>query len=189
LDWVRYMVVDARYEKVRVNGLVRDCAVLIGYGVRSDGKRTVLGVSVSLSEAEIHWRNFFRGLKERGMHGLEMITSDAHSGLKAALKTEFGGVLWQRCQFHLQQNAGSYVAKIDMRKAVASDIRNVFNAPDMQEAERLLVIIVKKYEKSNGSIGFSRGEHTKSRSPKLYTERIQDPSLLERLFEMSLVLS
>jgi putative transposase len=148
LDWVRYMVVDARYEKVRVDGLVRDCAVLIGYGVRADGKRTVLGVSVSLSEAETHWRTFFRDLKKRGMHGLEMITSDAHSGLKAALKTEFGGVLWQRCQFHLQQNAGSHVAKINLRKSVASDIRNIFNAPNMDEAERQLGIIINKYKKS-----------------------------------------
>jgi putative transposase len=148
LDWVRYMVVDARYEKVRVDGLVRDCAVLIAHGVRADGKRTVLGVSVSLSEAEVHWRTFFRSLKERGMYGLELITSDAHSGLKAALKTEFGGILWQRCQFHLQQNAGSYVPKIDMRKPVASDIRKVFNAPDIREAERHLGIVIAKYKKS-----------------------------------------
>jgi len=90
LDWVRYMIVDARYEKVRVDGLVRDCAVLVAYGGRGDGRRTVLGVSVSLSEAEVHWRDFLRSLKERGLHGLDLITSDSHSGLKAALKTEFG---------------------------------------------------------------------------------------------------
>ena len=129
LDWVQYIVLDARYEKVRVDGLVRDCALLIAHGVRSDGKRTVLGVSVSLSEAECHWRTFLRGLKERGLHGVEMITSDAHAGLKGALKTEFSGVAWQRCQFHLQQNASSYVPKLDMRKQVAEDIRNVWPCP------------------------------------------------------------
>jgi len=146
LDWVRYMILDARYEKVRVDGLVRDCAVLIGYGVKGDGKRTVLGVSVSLSEAEVHWREFLRGLKERGLHGIEMITSDSHAGLKAALKTEFGGVPWQRCQFHLQQNAAGYVPRIELRKEVAEDIRSVFNAPDLDEAKRLLNISVRKYE-------------------------------------------
>jgi transposase-like protein len=148
LDWVRYMVIDARYEKVRVDGLVRDCAVLVAHGVRSDGKRTVLGVSVSLSEAECHWRDFLRSLKERGLHGVEMITSDAHAGLKGALRTEFSGIPWQRCQFHLQQNASSYVPKIDMRKQVSEDIRNIFNAGSLVDAERLLGEAVVKYEKS-----------------------------------------
>jgi transposase-like protein len=148
LDWVRYMVIDARYEKVRVDGLVRDCAVLVAHGVRSDGKRTVLGVSVSLSEAECHWRDFLRSLKERGLHGVEMITSDAHAGLKGALRTEFSGIPWQRCQFHLQQNASSYVPKIDMRKQVSEDIRNIFNAGSLVDAERLLGEAVVKYEKN-----------------------------------------
>ena len=147
LDWVRYMIVDARYEKVRVDGLVRDCAVLVAYGGRGDGRRTVLGVSVSLSEAEVHWRDFLRSLKERGLHGLDLITSDSHSGLKAALKTEFGGVKWQRCKFHLQQNASGYVPRIELRKEVAEDIRSVFNAPDLDEAKRLLGIKVLKYKK------------------------------------------
>jgi transposase-like protein len=148
LGEIKYMVVDARYEKVRVDNLVRDCALLVAFGVQCDGKRTVLGVSVSLSEAECHWRDFFRSLKKRGLHGLKMITSDAHSGLKAALKTEFSGIPWQRCQFHLQQNASSYVPKLDMKKGVAEDIRNIFNAPDLENATRLLDGVVDKYEKS-----------------------------------------
>jgi transposase-like protein len=153
LDWVRYLIIDARYEKVRVDGLVRDCALLVAYGVQGDdGKRSVLGVSVSLSEAETHWRDFLRSLKERGLRGLEMITSDAHSGLKAALMTEFQGVPWQRCQFHLQQNAGHYVPKLEMKKAAAADIRAIFRAPDLEEAERLLQITIKKYEKVSGKV-------------------------------------
>jgi len=148
LDWVKYMVVDARYEKVRVDGLVRDCALLIAYGVRADGKRTVLGLSVSLSEAECHWRVFFRSLKLRGLHGIEMITSDAHAGLKGALKTEFNGVPWQRCQFHLQKNASSHVPRVEMRKEVAEDIRNIFNASDLENANRLLDNVVEKYSKT-----------------------------------------
>lgn len=148
LGWVKYLIVDARYEKVRVDGLVRDCAVLVAHGVMAeDGKRSVLGVSVSLGEAECHWRDFFRGLKDRGLRGLEMITSDAHAGLKAALKTEFSGIPWQRCQFHLQQNAQAYISKVELKKVVAEDIRNIFNTPDLESAEHLLKSTVEKYRK------------------------------------------
>jgi len=70
-----------------------------------DGKRSILGVSAALSEAEVHWRTFLEELRARGLCGMRMITSDDHSGLRAALKAIFPGTLWQRCQFHLQQNA------------------------------------------------------------------------------------
>ena len=100
-----YLLLDARYEKVRQGGSVIDSAVLVAYGIDAEGIRHVLGVSVSLSEAEVHWRTFLDSLVSRGLHGLECITSDAHSGLKAALRAVFPSVAWQRCQFHLQQNA------------------------------------------------------------------------------------
>jgi putative transposase len=145
---VPYMVLDARYEKVRQDGAVCSCAVLIASGVDADGHRTILGVSVSMSEAEVHWREFLRSLKARGLHGLQMATSDDHDGLKAALKATFPGVPWQRCQVHLQRNAAGYVPKTDMRGAVAQTIREIFNAPDREEAQRLLDKAVRKYEKS-----------------------------------------
>jgi len=145
---VPFLQIDARYEKVRQDGIVRSCAVLIATGVMDDGKRSVLGVSVSLSEAEVHWRQFLLSLKSRGMHGLEMITSDDHSGLKAALTAVFPSVPWQRCQVHLQRNASAYVPKIAMREEVAKDIRSIFNAPDRDEAERFLEIAVEKYSKT-----------------------------------------
>lgn len=75
-----------------------------------------------------------------------MITSDAHSGLKAALQAIFPTVKWQRCQFHLQQNAGHHVPKQNMREEVAADLKIVFNAPDRKEADRYLQIVVKKYQ-------------------------------------------
>jgi transposase-like protein len=81
--------------------------VLIATGVSIDGQRPVLGVSVSLSEAEAHWRIFLASLKERGLHGVIMITSDDHQGLKAALKSAFNGVSWNRCHVHLQRNASA----------------------------------------------------------------------------------
>jgi putative transposase len=143
-----YLVVDARYEKVRHGGSVVDCAVLVAVGVLPTGKRTVLGVSAKLSEAEVHWREFLQSLVDRGLHGVELITSDAHEGLKAARKSVFPGVPWQRCQFHLQQNAAAYVPKVDMRSEVAADLRGVFNAPDRNEADRLLQLTSEKYRSS-----------------------------------------
>lgn len=145
---IKYLQLDARYEKVRQDGMVLSCAVLIATGVMEDGKRTVLGTSVSLSEAEVHWRNFLMDLRKRGLHGVQLVTSDDHSGLKSALTSVFPSVPWQRCQVHLQRNAVPYIPKMDMRKGVANDIRNIFNAPDKAEAQRLLDLSVEKYEKT-----------------------------------------
>ena len=145
---IEFLQIDARYEKVRQDGMVLSCAVLVATGVMEDGKRTVLGTSVSLSEAEIHWRNFFLDLRKRGLHGVRMIISDDHSGLKAALQSVFPSVPWQRCQVHLQRNAVPYVPKMDMRKTVANEIRNIFNAPNRFEAQRLLDLSIEKYKKS-----------------------------------------
>jgi transposase-like protein len=98
-----YLFLDARYEKVRQDGQIRDAALLIAVGVERSGRRQVLGVSVSLGEHEIHWRTFLQSLVHRGLRGVQLITSDDHAGLKAARLAVFGGVPWQRCQFHLQQ--------------------------------------------------------------------------------------
>ena len=143
-----YLILDARYEKVRHAGSVISCAVLVAIGVTPEGKRAVIGTSVSLSEAEVHWREFLASLQNRGLHGVQLIVSDNHAGLKAAREARFSGVPWQRCQFHLQQNAMQYVPKIAMRKNVAGDLRAVFDAPDRNEAQRQLDIAVKKYTKS-----------------------------------------
>ena len=142
---VKYLLLDARYEKVRMNGSVVSCAVLIATGVLADGKRSVLGVSVSMSEAEIHWRDFLLDLKKRGMHGIKLVTSDEHAGLQSALKSTLPGVPVQRCQVHLQRNAQAYIPKADMREEVAADIRTIFNAPDREEADRLLEKTTEKY--------------------------------------------
>ena len=136
LGKVRYLIIDARYEKVRHDGHVIDNAVLIAHGIDDEGRKRILGVSVSLSESEVHWRAFFESLVQRGLYGLELIISDAHSGLKAAKKTVFPTVPWQRCQFHLQQNAQSYVPKQSMKKEVASDIKSIFTAPSLNEAKQ-----------------------------------------------------
>ncbi|MEM6709913.1 MAG: IS256 family transposase, partial [Pseudomonadota bacterium] len=141
-----YLILDAQYQKVRQGGQVLDAAVLIACGVNRSGRRDVLGCSVSLSEAEVHWRAFLSDLKDRGLHGIQCIVSDAHEGLAAARRAVFPSVPWQRCQFHLQQNAGQYVPKQAQRAPIAAEIRAVFNAPDRSEAERLLDHFIERHK-------------------------------------------
>ncbi|MGI6276289.1 MAG: IS256 family transposase [Brevefilum fermentans] len=148
LEEIQYLYADARYEKVRDAGQVRDAAVLVATGISPEGERQVLGVLVSLSEHETHWKAFLKSLKDRGMHGVKLVISDDHAGLGAARRAVFGSVPWQRCQFHLQQNAGAYVPRQSMRKEVAADIRAMFNAPDKMTAEQYLKVIIEKYARS-----------------------------------------
>jgi len=148
LSTCSYLFLDARYEHVRMDGAVRDAAVLVAVGIEPTGKRRVLGVSVSLSEAEVHWREFLSGLVARGLTGVRVITSDAHEGLRAARRAVFGGVPWQRCQFHLQQNAQAYVPRQDLKAEVAADLRAIFTATDKPTAVALLNAMVGKYEKT-----------------------------------------
>lgn len=143
-----YVYLDARYEKVRHGGLVVDQAVFTAVGVNAEGRREVLGTSVSMSEAEVHWRQFLGDLQKRGLHGIQLFISDNHAGLKAARKAVFPGIPWQRCQFHLQQNAQKYVPKEAMKEQVAADIRSIFNASDKTEADRLLNKTIATYEKT-----------------------------------------
>ena len=125
-----------------------DAAVLIATGVAVDGKRHILGVSVAASEHEAHWRTFLQSLVARGLCGVTLIVSDAHSGLQAARRAVFGGVPWQRCQFHLQQNAQAYVPRQEMKAEVALAIRAIFNAPNRLEADALLAKTVQQYAKT-----------------------------------------
>jgi putative transposase len=145
---MRYLILDARYEKVRHNGAVVSCAVLIAIGVDERGKRSVLGVSCQLSEAEVHWRGFLESLQNRGLHGVQLIVSDHHAGLKAACAARFPSVPWQRCQFHLQRNAQAMIAKLDQRAEVAADLRQIFNSLERSEAEARLKLIAQKWQKA-----------------------------------------
>ncbi len=142
-----YLYLDAYYEQVREDGQVRHLAILVAVGVNHCGKRDILGVSVSLSEHEVHWRSFLERLRTRGLGGVQLIISDDHAGLKAARLAVFGSIPWQRCQFHLQQNAQAYVPRKEMQAEVAEDIRTIFQAPDRATAETYLAKAVQKYEK------------------------------------------
>ena len=143
-----YIVLDAIYLKVRHNGSVISQAVLVAYGVNTSGYREILGMSVSLSEAEVHWRKFLESLQKRGLSGIQLITSDDHSGLKAALRSAFPSTPWQRCQFHLSQNAQSYVPKKSMKHEIAESMRIIFNSPTLEMAELMVNSTIDFYAKS-----------------------------------------
>jgi transposase-like protein len=145
LGEIRYLIVDARYEKVRLDGVVRDVAVLSAMGVGPDQRRRVLGVSCALSEAEVHWRAFLESLLKRGMHGLQFVVSDDHAGLRAARQAVLTAAPWQRCQFHLAQNAIHHAPSLAIRKRIGAELRQIWNAPNMAAAEENLRQLVASY--------------------------------------------
>jgi transposase-like protein len=183
-----YLVLDAHYEKVRTNGSVVSCAVFTAIGIDIDGRREILGVSVSLSEAETHWRGFLKSLKKRGLSGVKFVASDNHDGLKAALNAEFTGVIWQRCQCHLQRNAVKYVPKVSMRSQVAEDLRDIFNAKDLPSAEERLQKCIEKYSVSAPKLAQWAEENIPEglavfALPGKHRKRMRTTNMLERLHE------
>lgn len=181
-----YVFVDARYEKVRYQGHVRDLAVLWAMGINKQGKKEVLGVKVSLSEAEVHWREFFQNLVTRGLKDVELIVSDDHAGLKAARKSILGSVPWQRCQFHLAKNAQSYALNQNQKSDIADDIRDIFNAPDSQQALKRVKEKVQKYEKSNSVFATWLDQNiieglSVFAFPKEHRKKIRTTNLVERI--------
>jgi len=146
LGEVPQLILDARYEKVRHEGVVIDVAVLTAVGILPDGRRTVLGTSVALSEAEVHWRAFLDGLVARGMRGVTYVVSDDHAGLAAARRKVLPSVPWQRCQFHLAQNAVHHCPSQEAKSQIGDALREVFQAKDRPASEQALKHAVEQFE-------------------------------------------
>ncbi len=144
-----YLILDARYEKVREGHQVIDMVVLSAIGVMPCGRRSILGTAIALNEAEVNWRAFLKGLVDRGLHGLEFIVSDDHSGLKAARKAVFPGILWQRCQFHLARNAIHHAPSHEIKQRIGAELRNVWNAPNKIIAEGNLKVLMEQYNEKH----------------------------------------
>ena len=149
LEEYRVVYLDAHYEKVRVNGTVQDLAILKALGVNRWGKREVLGVSATLSEAEVHWREFLQALQKRGLQGVELVVSDDHVGLRAARRAVFPSVPWQRCQFHLGQNAQAHAHKRTQGREIGQAIRDIFNSPSLADAEAMVTRVAERFQKEN----------------------------------------
>lgn len=180
-----HLIVDARYEKVRYAGTVRDMAVIWGIGIRKDGIREVLGVSISLSEAEIYWREFFTGLTGRGLHGVAYVVSDDHPGLKNALRSVFPNIAWNRCHTHLARNAQDHVSKQENKDSVARELRDILQAPSQPLAQSRLQVFIKTWQskepklaiwsESNIPEGFAVFE-----LPKPFHRHLRTSNLIER---------
>lgn len=186
LGCFKVLFVDATYQKVRVDGAAIDLATFIVTGIGEDGHRSILSVDSAFDEAEVHWRNVFRDLVERGIHGVKLIVSDAHTGLAAARKAVFSGVKWQRCQLHLQQNAQAQISKAGLKEQVASDIRAIFNAPSYEEAKRLLDMFVARYAKEQPKLAAWAEENipeglTVFSLPEAMRKKLRTNNLEERL--------
>ncbi len=149
LGQMKYLIIDARYEKARHDGIVRDVAVLSAIGIGADERRHVLGLSVKLSEAEVHWREFLESLQARGMCGVQFVVSDDHSGLKAARRAVLGAAIWQRCQFHLAQNAVHHAPNRNIKSRIGQQLRAVWNASSLQTAQVELDTLVATYREKH----------------------------------------
>jgi putative transposase len=143
-----YLIVDARYEHVRVNGQVVSQGVLVVKGVREDGLRELLAVEVADTENEVTYEDLFRRLKDRGLTGVQLVTSDDHRGLVNAIGKHFQGVSWQRCQVHIVRNALGKVAR-SHRAALAADIKAVFNAPTLAWARTLKGEVITRWARTH----------------------------------------
>jgi putative transposase len=136
-----YVWIDARYEYVREDQRVQSMAVVIAYGVRGDGVREVLGLDIELAEDVATWRAFLQGLVARGVRGVKLVISDAHPGLKQAVKEVFLGAGWQRCRVHFMRNLLARVPK-SAQAMVAATVRTIFDQPDRPAAEAQLLQVV-----------------------------------------------
>ena len=145
----RVLYLDAHYEKVRVHGATQDLAILKALGVNRWGKREVLGVSATLSEAEVHWRGFLQALQRRGLQGVQRVVSDDHVGLRAVRRAVFPSIPWQRCQFHLAQNAQAHAHNRAQAREMGQAIRDIFNSPSLAEAEAMAARVAERFAKEN----------------------------------------
>jgi transposase-like protein len=132
-----FLILDAMQLKVRRQGAVRSTTVMLAVGIREDGQREILGLESAFSETEEGWRRFIRQLKERGLSGVGVATSDAHSGLVQALREAFPGLIWQRCQAHFRRNV------LDQTPSSYQDrmhqvLDQILEAPSQEEAQSQL---------------------------------------------------
>ena len=180
-----YLFVDARYEKARVDGRVVSQGVLVVSGVRDDGFREILGVEVADTESEATYHELFRALKARGLSGVELVVSDDHEGLKAAVERHFQGASWQRCQVHYTRNLLGMVGHA-RRKELAEGLRGVFAAPSREVALRLASELAARWGASHPRVAEHLEEHIEEclsclAFPESHRRRIRTTNGLERL--------
>jgi putative transposase len=181
-----YLFVDARYEKARVGHRVVSQGVLVVSAVRDDGFREILALEVADTESEATYQELFRSLKARGLRGVELVVSDDHEGLKAAVFRHFQGASWQRCQVHYSRNLLGMVG-VAKRKELGADLRAVFAATSREQALRIASSVAEKWrEKGHEKVACHLEEHIGEclsclAFPESHLRRIRTTNGLERL--------
>lgn len=182
-----YLILDGRYEKVRIDGVIQSQAVLVAIGINWEGRRQVLGVDVANRESTSSWKEFLGGLKARGLHGVELVVSDDHAGLKRAVSELLCEAAWQRCYVHFLRNALDYLP----RKAdddCLQELRWLYDRRDLKEAQADLQSWLKRWEKrypkltdwAEANIGETL---TFYRLPRQHHKHMKSTNMLERLNE------
>ena len=180
-----YLIVDARYEKVRQEGVIRSRAVLVAIGVDWEGRRQILGVELANRESSSSWKEFLLGLKSRGLRGVLFVVSDDHPGLKRAIAEVLGEAFWQRCYVHFLRNALDYLP----RKAnddCLTELRWFYERRNVEEARRDLVSWLAKWQAKYPKLCEwveNNIEETFSfyRLPKEHHKHLKSTNVLERL--------
>jgi len=180
-----YLFVDARYEKARVGQRVVSQGVLIVSAVRDEGLREIVAVAVADTESEATYQELFRSLRRRGLRGVELVTSDDHEGLKAAISRHFQGASWQRCQVHYARNLTGMVG-IAKRKELAAGLRGVFAAATREQALRSVQELADAWRVSHPQVAEHLEEHIEEcltclAFPEPHRKRIRTTNGQERL--------
>ena len=180
-----YLMIDARYEKVRVEGRIVSQAVLVTAGINGDGVREILDWRVANSESESTWDDVFQDIKARGLYGLEMIVSDAHAGIRAAIERRFQGVTWQRCQVHfirelLKKGGWKQFA------AIAKDLKTIFRTGAPDQSRRTAQLVAAKWQTQFPQLSRTLLEGVEDclaveALPHAHRGRLASTNLLERL--------
>jgi putative transposase len=182
-----YLILDARYEKVRENGIVGSRAVLVAVGIDAEGRRQVLAVELANRESRSSWKDFLLGLRERGLSGVEFVVADGHAGLKAALREVLPGAFAQRCYVHFLRNALDHLP----RKAdddCLQELRWIYDRRELAEAKADLAAWLRKwsprYEKLTTWVEENIEEtFTYYRLPRQHHKHMKSTNMLERLNE------
>ena len=140
-----FMTVDATYFKVRENGRIISKAFMIAYATNSEGHREIIGFGIYANESKRTWNEFLKSLKERGLHGVKMITSDAHEGIRNAISKVFPEAAWQRCQFHFSRNIIDKAPK-KYQAGLAGELQEIFNCKTIEEARKRRDAIIADYK-------------------------------------------
>jgi len=182
-----YLILDARYEKVREDGVVRSQAVLIALGINEEGRRQILGVELANRESTTSWRDFLSGLRQRGLHGVELVVSDHHEGLKHAVREVIPESVWQRCYVHFLRNCLDHLP----RKAdddCLRELRWLYDRRNIDEARKDLAAWLErwqsKYPKLTDWVEESIEETwTFYRLPLPHHKHLKSTNMLERFNE------